>query len=185
MFSKKPVLVLSCLSALSLAACTGNYQKIDMRDAEYWQRNSASSSLYLNGPKAQQMLHQDIARCTWEINELENLGEIREEIPANYYSGNTEENRTASQQELDHWDSPERDGYLLNEHLDYHDFETCMMAKGWERMEYMPHDVADRARQEYIDQYRKKKKSWYNDREYVTTLHPYSQNPPPYENTNE
>ena len=186
MISKKSVLFLSCIATLGIVACETNYRKpFKIEDAEYWQRKSSTSALYLRGPKAQQMLHQDISRCTIEINELENLGELREAVPANYYSGNTEETRTASQRELDHWDSPERDGYLRAEHLDYQDFETCMMAKGWERMEYLPHDVADKARQDYIDRYRKKRKRNYGDREVVTTLDPRAQNPPPYENTNE
>ena len=176
---------MSCFSVLAITACETTYRKpFKIEEAEYWQRQNSTSALYLRGPKAQQMLHQDISRCTWEINELENLGEIRDAVPAHYNSGNSEERRTASQDQLDQWDSPDRDGYLRNEHLDYADFETCMMAKGWERTEYLPHDVADKARQDYIDQYRKKKRR-YGDREYVTTLDPYSQNPPPYKNTNE
>lgn len=185
MISKKYVLLLSCLSVVGISACETTYRKpFKIEEAEYWQRASASSALYLRGPKAQQMLHQDIARCTNEINELENLGEIRNAIPSHYNSGNSEERRTASQEELDDWDSPERDGYLRNEHLDYTGFETCMMAKGWERMEYLPHDVADKSRQDYIDRYRVKKKR-YGDREVVTTLDPYAQTPPPYKNTND
>jgi len=49
------------------------------------------------------------------------------------------------------WETPERDGYLYAEHSDFHDFETCMIASGWERVEYLPYDVATEARETYID----------------------------------
>lgn len=186
MISQKSVLLVSCFSVLALNACGTHYRKpMDIEDARYWQRNSASSALYLQGPKAQQMLHQDIATCVTEISELERLGEIRRAVPANYNSGNTVEHRTASQETLDQWDSPERDGYLYNEHLDYHDFEGCMNAKGWERVGFLPYTDIDKANQEYLDRYGKINRKGYGNRENVTTLDPIAQNPPPYENTNE
>ncbi len=178
---KKFVLPLSLASLVAASACS----PVNIDDAKYWQRKNASSSLYLQGPKAQQMLHQNIAGCVNEIKELEKLGEIRQAIPANYNSGNQLDQRTASQQELDQWDSPARDGYLYAEHSDYHDFETCMDYKGWERVEYLPFEEADRAREDYLDRYVRKKKKSYGDRENVTTLHIYSQDPPPYEDLNE
>ena len=187
MILKKSVLLLSCFSALALGAC-GTYHRAhpDMEEAKYWQRQNASSALYLQGPKAQQMLHKEISECVTEIGELEKLGELRRAVPAHYNSGNSAEYRTASQAELNQWDSPARDGYLYAEHLDYHDFETCMGAKGWERVEHLPYTAADKARQDYIDRYGKKKKGGrYGDRENVTTLHADKQNPPPYQNTNE
>ena len=184
MISKKSILILTSLSTLGLAACHGSVES-RMNEAKYWQRQSSSSALYLQGPKAQQMLHQNIAECVGEIAELERLGEIRRAIPANYNSGNTIENRTASQRQLDDWDSPERDGYLYNEHLDYHDFETCMNAKGWERAEFLPYTEADMARQEYLNRHGKVKKRTYRDRENVTSLHTASQNPAPYKDLND
>jgi len=157
-----------------------------MEDAKFWQRSSASSALYLRGPKAQQMLHQDIARCVTEIGELENMGEMRRAFPANYNTGNTVTGRTPSQEDLDAYDSPQRDGYLYSEHLGYHDFETCMMAKGWQRVEYLPGEVADKARQQYLDQMTEKQmKRRKGNRENVTSLDPKDQNPPPYENLND
>lgn len=186
MVSRKFASSVLCLSVLGLIACESNYRKTpDMEEARYWQRNSSSSALYLRGPKAQQMLHRDISHCTIEIAELHNVGELREAIPAYYATGNEMGERTASQKELDDWDTPERDGYLYSEHLDYHDFETCMVAKGWERMEYLPYDVAEKARQDYLKRYGKNKYKKTGDREVVTTLDPLAQNPPPYENTNE
>jgi hypothetical protein len=189
MASKKLILLTTCVTTVVvLSACSSPYYRrpIDIEAAKYWQRKNASSALYLQGPKAQQTLHMDIATCTREIEELQNLGEIRRALPANYNTGNTLEERTASQQELDHWDSPQRDGYLYGEHLEYHDFETCMDSKGWERVEYLPYDEADIARKNYMERYSNKKpKRNMSDREVVTTLNPHKQNPPPYENTNE
>lgn len=184
MTNKTIILALSCVSFVGLTACQTT-PKIE--EAKYWQRNSASSSLYMQGPKAQQLLHQDISRCVSEIKELEKLGEIRRAVPANYNSGNELETRTASQQELDQWDTPARDGLLYNEHLEYHDFETCMGAKGWERLEHLPYDEADMARKDYLDRYGKKKKRKpnYGARENVTTLETQAQTPPPFKDLNQ
>lgn len=183
----KYTLLLSGLSVLILTACeTGTYAtKAKLEDAQYWQRKNSSSALYLQGPKAQQMLHQDIATCTNEISELTNLGEIRKAIPANYSGGNTAEKRTASQKELDQWDSPARDGFLRNEHLDYTDFETCMTFKGWERVEFLPFSTADKARKAYLNQYGVNSKQSTGRRENVTTLEPAAQTPPPFKDLNQ
>ena len=184
---KKSVLISSCFASITLTACGGftGFGKPSLEKAEYWQRQSASSAIYLQGPKAQQMLHQDIANCTVEIRELQNLGEIRRAMPANYNSGNTLGERTASQQHLDQWDTPERDGYLLNEHLDYHDFETCMYAKGWERSEYLPYTDADKARKDYLKRLENRRGNNGRLEEEVVTQHPSIQNPPPYKNLND
>lgn len=132
------------VSLLTLAACTPHP---GLKHAQYWQRASASSALYTQGPKAQQMLHQDIARCTNEINELERLGAIRRATPADdpKLDPKSPEGKMAA------WDSPERDGSLYAEHLDYHDFEGCMTANGWERVEYLPYEVAERGRNTWLD----------------------------------
>lgn len=185
MLSKKAVLFVTCFSALAVTACEYTHREpLKIENAYYWQRKNSSSAIYMRGPKAQQLLHQDIASCTHEITELERLGEIRRAIPANYNTGNTLEERTASQETLDQWDSPDKDGYLYGEHLDYHDFEGCMIYKGWERVEYLPYNELDRANKEYLDRYGKKR-TRYGKRENVTSLDPAAQNPPPYENTNE
>lgn len=185
---KHKILSFSVLGTLALSACHGSGfsgHHVNLDKAEYWQRQSASSAIYMQGPKAQQMLHQDIAGCVVEIRELENLGEIRRAMPANHYTGNTREGeRTVAQRQLDGWDTPERDGYLLNEHLDYHDFETCMHAKGWERAEYLPYTDADKARQDYRKRFDKRYRSGRLEEE-VVTEHPSIQNQPPYENLNQ
>lgn len=183
---KNTLLLASCLSVGILTACgTIPHKKPNLEDAKFWQRNSASSALYLRGPKAQQMLHQDISRCVTDIRELENLGEIRRAVPATYNSGNNIETTSPAKKQLDQYDTPQRDGYLYSEHLEYHDFETCMYSKGWERVEYLPTNAADQARQNYLDRVKGKNRSTGDRRENVTTLHPKDQNPKPYDNLNQ
>lgn len=185
---KKSVLLTSSLSVLILSACGtgGVFRSHSMEKAEYWQRQNASSAIYMQGPKAQQLLHKNIANCTVEIRELQNLGEIRRAIPANYNSGNSlDGDRTAAQKNLDGWDTPERDGYLRSEHLDYTDFESCMYAKGWERAEYLPYTDADRARKDYKKRYGSSTGSGKTDRENVTSLNPRSPAPASYNNMND
>lgn len=136
------------LLGLALTFSTPVAAGINDRIAEggqYWQRVHSSSALYLRGPKAQQMLNRNIARCVTELRELERLGSVKDAIPE-YADGlvlSTEE------AELAGWDTPERDKELFAEHSDYIDFEGCMMAKGWERIEYVPFDIAGEARENY------------------------------------
>lgn len=184
--SHQLTLLALCGSTLALSACGTPYKKpMDLEEAQYWQRKNSSSALYLQGPKAQQMLHQNIASCTSEIKELQNLGEIRRALPPNYNSGNTiEENRTASQKKLDEWDTPARDGYLYAEHGEFYDFETCMISKGWERVDFLPHSAIDKANQEYLNRHGRKSRGKGGLRENVTTLDPVSQNPAPYKDLN-
>ncbi|MCB1839868.1 MAG: hypothetical protein KDI61_06380, partial [Alphaproteobacteria bacterium] len=90
---------------------------------QYWQRVSTSSAIFLRGPKAQQMLNRDIARCVVELRELERLGAVKNAIPE-YADGlvlSEDEMRLAG------WDTPERDEQLFAEHSDYQDFEGCML----------------------------------------------------------
>lgn len=139
--------LLSISAALILAGCSGvpvATSKFD--DSQYWQRTSASDSIYLQGPKAQQMLHRDISRCVVELRELERLGSIRNAIPTDFQGRVLDPDQKA----IEDWDTPERDGHLFAEHSDYHDFESCMKHAGWERIKYVPYDVADRARDTYI-----------------------------------
>jgi len=185
--SKKIILSGLAVSTFIISGCgapIGSNKKLET--ADFWQRSSASSALYLQGPKAQQMLHQDISRCSSDIKELERLGEIRRAIPAHYKSGNTLDDRTAAQAEMDQWETPMRDGYLRNEHLEYADFETCMISKGWERAEYLPHGEAKNARKDYKNNYLNKNKSRSLDnREYVKSVPEPEPSPAAYINTND
>ena len=169
-------------SVCALAACS-SYP--DLEDAQYWQRKNSTSALYLQGPKAQQTLHQDIAACVNTINELQRVAPMRKALPADSYNGSVPDPSTP-EGNLAGWDTPKRDGYLLAEHSEYHDFETCMDYKGWERVEYLPYAAADRAREDYLENMGYKKSragTW--EREYVTSIHAESQNPEPYKDLND
>lgn len=147
MTSKKITLALLSFTTLTLAAC---HVPPMLEDAQYWQRKNATSAIYLRGPKAQQTLHMDIATCANEISELERLGALREAIPADTRDGKVPDPASAPGK-LAKWDTPKKDGYLYSEHLPYTDFETCMDAKGWERVESLPYDRATTAREDYLE----------------------------------
>ncbi|MEM9469714.1 MAG: hypothetical protein AAF988_06085 [Pseudomonadota bacterium] len=181
--TSKRLFLFSSLSALVFTTACSNFNKLET--ARYWQRQDVTSALHMQGPKAQQMLHVDIASCRNEITELENLGAIRREMPTNYSHGNTLEQRTAARAELDEWDTPERDGYLYAEHLDYHDFETCMYAKGYERAQYLSYSDLDKAREDYLENTGRNRKRSQSARENVTSLHPNLPRPASYDNLNE
>lgn len=137
--------VLGCAGMLLVSACTPG-KRIGDIDGQFWQRTSMSEAVYAQGPKAQQMLNRDISRCVFELRELQRLGATRNAIPTDFHGRVLDPDETAL---LDH-DSPERDGDLRAEHTDYHDFETCMLDKGWERVENVPFDVAAKGRDNYM-----------------------------------
>ena len=144
-------LVLTGAALVTLAACSSTpTQSQLMNDAQYWQRTSTSEAIFQRGPKAQQMLNRDIARCVTELRELDRLGFLRTNIPGNNTAAGAPDPNTP-EGSLAQWETPQRDGYMYAEHSDYHDFETCMMAKGWERLEHMPYDVGQESRRDYID----------------------------------
>ncbi len=140
----RSLLLLGLTLSLSFPAFAGVNDEIADK-GQYWQRVHAASALYLRGPKAQQMLNRDIARCVTELRELERLGAVRDAIPE-YVDGivlSPEEARLAG------WDTPERDRELYAEHSDYIDFEGCMLASGWERIKYVPFDVLAQSEENY------------------------------------
>ena len=155
---------LLALSATTLVACDS--RKVDFTSAQYWQRANASESVYQRGPKAQQMVQRDISRCVSELRELERLGYIKEAFPA----PETEPNLKDEQITLSQWETPERDGYLLNEAATYYDFEECMDARGWERVEYLPYKTKVRSQETYVkalhDAQRKTKSGTKTDTDY-------------------
>lgn len=152
--SKMKRTLLACTAlALALTACSSNREATTKQlesTTQYWQRADTTSSLYLRGAKAQQMLSRDISHCTIEINELVNQGLIREAIPANTVNGQAPDPESAMGQ-MAKWESPERDGHLLHEVIEYHDFETCMTHKGWARVDYLPYQQQVRARDEFLE----------------------------------
>jgi hypothetical protein len=151
------------VGVLLLAGCTPVIpleQKI-MMNGQYWQRVDTTDMIYQRGPKAQQMLMRDIGRCTSELNELERQGLLRKAVPridpaeVNAYPDANDSDfpkqPTPYQQALADWETPDRDGYLLNEPQEYEDFDGCMYAKGWDRTKYVPYETAYKARENYLD----------------------------------
>lgn len=150
--SRYSLLLMAVAGSLAISACaTDKVTDKDLRErGHYWQRSSASSALYLRGPKAQQMLHRDLSRCVVEIRELKRLGSIRKHIPAETEQGKAPDPNTPTG-ELATYETPEREGYLYAEHLEYHDLESCMDYKGWERVEHVPYNVGEESRQIYVE----------------------------------
>lgn len=112
----------------------------------YWQRISASDQAYIQGPKAQQMLDLHIARCVVELRELDRLGIVKNPIVMDG------KGRVMSAHEFDlsTYNTPRRNGELLNETLPYTDFEGCMADKGWERINTVPYYTARRSNENYL-----------------------------------
>ena len=131
-------------TALTLSACSA-FQDDEVENGQYWQRISASDAAYQTGPKAQQMLNRDIGRCVTELRELERLGQLKDAIPADR-SGRV---LNPDELEMSDNDTPDREGALLMEQSDYHDFEGCMLAKGWERTKFVPYDVYHTSQENY------------------------------------
>ena len=148
---------------LGLSACDATYSERQAleTDARFWQRADVSEATYMEGPKVQQMLHRDIARCVTELKELERLGTLRTVIPAETMINGEVPDPQSPEGSMAQWETPKRDGALRTEFSDYSDFETCMHTKGWERVQHLPYDVAERARETYVktimhEQYRTK-----------------------------
>lgn len=167
--SKSRFLLLSGLAAGALVAACTPVEKPDPA-SQYWQRVSASELIYTRGPKAQQMLNRDIARCVTELRELERLGQLRNAIPTDPTGRVLDPDEKA----LYGYDSVDRDGYLLLEGGEYHDFETCMLAKGWERIKHVPYDVSE----DSWKSYRKVHKDYEDLPEPETEVKPMTQRGP-------
>lgn len=124
-----------------LSACTMAQHTDPNRDANFWNRTNMNSALYMRGPKAQHQLHKDISSCVSEVKELSRLGTIRDANPPS----NIEMNVGLA----DKWQSPKGDGPLYTEFRDFHDFESCMNFKGWERTNYIRPDQVEKSRTNY------------------------------------
>lgn len=143
MKTNRIILFLGISALATTAGCTSK-PKID--DAQHWQRTNVSEAAYINGPKAQQLLNRDIARCVTELRELEQLGQIKNAIPTNARGRIL----NPDEKELKSVDSPERDGYLFAEHKNYQNFEGCMSHSGWERARTLSYEAVERAKKNYF-----------------------------------
>ena len=144
--SKLPtVLMLSAVSgALLLAACAPQRPVAQA----YWQRVEDRSAMWMTGPKAQQELEQNIASCVREVDELVQLDALRETTPPDTHS---EYHRALeSSGVLDYYDTPTRLGNHMVSHTDFHDFESCMRSKGWERARFVRYQTDLKARENYV-----------------------------------
>jgi hypothetical protein len=146
------LMLISTFSVLALSACGTSMNKELEENARYWQRKDTTDAIYQRGPKAQQMLFQDIASCTSAINELRTLGAIREAVPAETFdaNGNVVEPNSPKGR-MGKWETPDRIGYMRTEYYDFTDFEGCMDFKGWERVKYNNYKSVERARDTYMD----------------------------------
>jgi hypothetical protein len=128
---------------LALSACA--YQAPVAQ--AYWQRVEDNSALWMTGPKAQQQLDQDIAGCVREVDELVELGALRETTPPDTHS---EYHRALDASgDLSFYDTPTRLGSHRVSHTDYHDFESCMRVRGWERVRFVRYSTANQAQKTY------------------------------------
>ncbi len=153
---------------LALSACHATpVPPPERHGAYYWQRTGASSSLFLQGPKAQQMLNTDISGCVAELQELERLGAIRAVNPDNrpirrqseketYHGKNIYHEEAASEaMERERRKRIDPDGDRIRAiHLPYKNVEGCMAYKGWELVRHEPYDLSDgteREKESYFD----------------------------------
>lgn len=143
------LLLTTTVAGLAACANTGHSQKDLHTEGQYWQRSSASSAIYMRGPKAQQMLNRDIATCVTDLKELRRLGSLKNIFPAGLDENGFPIDPDSPEGRMATFDTPERDGDLRTEVFDYSDFESCMDTKGWERVEYLPYARAKAARANY------------------------------------
>lgn len=142
-----------------LAACAKPPEKFP--PAQYWQRSASSDAIYTQGPKAQDILSRDIASCVAELRELERLGILHDAIPSDGETGRVLD-PDDPRLDLDEYEAPDRTSFLKVELGEYHDFEGCMSAKGWVRVEYLPYETT------HISRENREKAMW-------KTTHPHVQ----------
>jgi hypothetical protein len=130
---------------LALSACTYNPPVAQA----YWQRVEDSSALWMTGPKAQQQLEQDISGCVREVDEMVELGALRETTPPDTHS----EYRRALKASgaLNYYDTPTRLGDHKISHTDFSDYEGCMRHRGWERVQYVRYQTAKQSQEVYTN----------------------------------
>lgn len=132
-----------------LGACSVNmdWERAVDRRGQFWERADSTSTVFMEGPKAQQMLNRDISRCVVELRELQRLGMVKASIPIDQALDATFD----PQKHLEGWDAPLRDGALLNEPIAYTDFESCMVYKGWRRVKFVPYDTFEKSKATYLN----------------------------------
>jgi hypothetical protein len=143
--------VLALGGIVAMAACS----PLPPLGQAYWQRVEDSSALYMTGPKAQRTLDDDIATCVREVDELVELDALRETMPPDTHSEYFGPLKASG--DLSYYDTPTRYGDKKVDHADFHDYESCMRSKGWERVRYVRYQTMSTANKTYTDtqEYRK------------------------------
>lgn len=141
--NSKLKMLTAAASLMVLSACAYNPPV----GQAYWQRVEDNSALWMTGPKAQQELDQNIATCVREVDELVEIGALRETMPPDTHDEYHKAlNRSG---DLDYYDTPTRLGDHMVAHTDFHDFESCMRDKGWERVKFIRYQTAAKSKQTY------------------------------------
>jgi hypothetical protein len=132
------------IAALGMLAVSGCVWNPPTKQA-YWSRVEDNSALWMTGPKAQQTLDENIASCVRQVDEMVELGALRETTPPDTHS----EYRRAlnASGDLDYYDTPTRYGDHKVAHHDFHDFDSCMRHMGWERVNFVRYQVAKQAKE--------------------------------------
>lgn len=148
-FAKASILALGGIVAL--AACS----PLPPLAQAYWQRVEDNSALYMTGPKAQQRLDDDIALCVHEVDELVEIDALRETLPPDTHS--EYHKALNSSGDLAYYDTPTRYGNKKVAHSDFHDYESCMRSRGWERVKFVRYQTMAKSNKTYTEtrQYRK------------------------------
>ena len=102
----------------------------------YWKRADDNSALYLTGSKAIARLDEDVSFCTYKVEKMVELNALHETMPPDttHISGRTDA--------LAYYDTPTRLGAAKTSHTDLHDFEGCMLSRGWMRQNYIRPQIA-------------------------------------------
>lgn len=138
MKSKMNILI-AAIGVLAVSSCAWN----PPTKQAYWQRVEDNSALWMTGPKAQQTLDENIASCVRQVDELVELGALRETLPPDTHSEYHRALKASG--DLDYYDTPTRYGEHRVSHKDFHDFDSCMRYSGWERVNFVRYQVAKQA----------------------------------------
>lgn len=135
----------------TLVASTALVTACANKDYHYWQKIDPTTAIYLTGPKAQQMLEQDIGQCTHEIIEMDKLAIVREGggEPGFFHKNINQKAQAEALSKLPAYDVPEYIRDLRVDHKDFHDFDGCMRHSGWERVKYVDPQAEFRAKAIY------------------------------------
>jgi len=142
--SSKFKTLLAATGLMALSACA--WQPVVGQ--AYWQRVEDDSALWMTGPKAQQTLDENIATCVREVDELVQLDALRQTTPPDTHSEYHRALKASG--DLDYYDTPTRMGEHMVSHTDFHDFESCMRDKGWERVNYVRYQTEMKSKETFI-----------------------------------